>query len=198
MRTGLPDRLTAELALRATLGALAARLTKDEAEALSARLPPMLARVVELVEYEGDLDADTIYERVGRRSGTPTRIAREQADVVLAALAEHLDDELKRRLVRALPEPIAERFREHDEGEPPPHPIVVAPPASTLATGRPGSRRPLSEARPERAHAESIARSDDPHAERKLSTSRGLTQELLGRTLATGRPPRPSRSIAGR
>jgi uncharacterized protein (DUF2267 family) len=196
MRTGLPDRLTAELALRATIGALGPRLTKDEAEALASRLPEPLAFIVARCEHEADLDADAIYERVGRRSGTPTRIAREQADIVLAALAAHLDDELKRRLIRALPEPLAERFRPHDPGEVPPHRIAVPAPTSTLATGRPGSSRPLSEARPERAHTESVARSDDPHAETKLSSSRGLTQERLGETLATGRPPGPRRSIA--
>jgi hypothetical protein len=59
---------------------------------------------------------------------------------------------------------------------------------TTLATGRPGSRHPVSEAHEDRAHTESIARSDDPHGDTKLSSSRGLTQERLRETLAEGRP----------
>ena len=46
----------------------------------------------------------------------------------------------------------------------------------------------MSEARPETAHAESVARSDDPHADTRLSSSQGMTQERRGETLAEGRP----------
>ncbi|HVK68207.1 MAG TPA: DUF2267 domain-containing protein, partial [Polyangium sp.] len=58
----------------------------------------------------------------------------------------------------------------------------------TLATGRAGSQTPLSEARPERAHGESVVRAENPHGETKLSSSRGLTQEREQETLAEGEP----------
>jgi len=38
------------------------------------------------------------------------------------------------------------------------------------------------------AHRHSVARSDDPHADSKLSSARGLRQEREQRTLASGRP----------
>ncbi len=56
----------------------------------------------------------------------------------------------------------------------------------TLAEGRPGSAHPLSEARPERAQSQSVARADNPHGDTKLSSATGLTQEREGETLATG------------
>ena len=46
---------------------------------------------------------------------------------------------------------------------------------------------------PERAH--SVARSENPHADSKLSTASGLTQEILHETLAEGKPG-PSRKVA--
>ncbi|HLM72216.1 MAG TPA: hypothetical protein VK459_05985 [Polyangiaceae bacterium] len=51
-----------------------------------------------------------------------------------------------------------------------------------------GSGHPLSEARFEPAHTHSVARSDNPHEDTKLSSSRGLTQERLEDTLAEGKP----------
>jgi hypothetical protein len=38
------------------------------------------------------------------------------------------------------------------------------------------------------AHAHSVARSENPHADTKLSSSPGLTQERLGDSLAEARP----------
>jgi hypothetical protein len=57
----------------------------------------------------------------------------------------------------------------------------------TLADGRVGSHRPLSEAHPGEAQPGSV-RAKAPHADTKLSSSRGLTQEREGRTLAAARP----------
>jgi hypothetical protein len=61
-------------------------------------------------------------------------------------------------------------------------------PRRTLSEGKPGSRHPLSEARLDRAQSNSVARADEPHADTKLSSARGLTQERLHETLAVGRP----------
>lgn len=195
MNTGLADPITAELALHATVATLGARLTYDEANALSARLPEQLARILDDCEYEGDFDATELYERVARRANVPTRIAREEVDIVLRVLGERIDEELRQRLARALPHPIALRFQPSDVAEPPPHWPVAHAPTSTLATGRPGSRHPLSEAAPSSGHTHSVAQNDNPHEETKLSSSHGLTQERFDETLATGRPPKPARPV---
>jgi hypothetical protein len=67
---------------------------------------------------------------------------------------------------------------------------VPAPPGAgmTLATGRPGSQHPVSEAHPETAQERSVVNAENPHAETKLSSSRGTTQERRAETLATGAP----------
>lgn len=196
MSSGLPDPVTAESALRATIGTLGARLMEDERSSLSALLPEQLAIDLDLCAYEGDLGADELYERVGRSSNVPTRIAREHVDVVLRAVGDRIDGELRRRLARALPDALAARLLPSDLGERPPHVPAAQLPSSTLATGRPGSRHPLSEGSPPGGHSQSVARNENPHEETKLSSSHGLTQERLDETLATGRPPRPARPIA--
>jgi len=193
---GIPDWCAARKALGATLGTLGTRLTDDEASALASRLPPELARVVEEEDYDHDFDAEELYERVCRRTGAPPGLAREQTDIVLRAMGEVLDASILSRLTRVLPEPCTRNFRARPSGAPEPHAArSSSAPKTTLAAGRPGSSHPLSEGAPPGAHSQSVAMSDDPHAETKLSSSRGLTQERLDETLATGRPPKPPRTL---
>jgi hypothetical protein len=58
------------------------------------------------------------------------------------------------------------------------HPISESDPdpaearGRSLATGRPGSTRPLSEATEDRAQSDSVLRARNPHANRKLSSTR--------------------------
>ena len=54
-----------------------------------------------------------------------------------------------------------------------------------LATGRPGSQHPVSEAKPERSQQDSIA-DTNPHGAIKLSNAIGMTQERFLETLADG------------
>jgi uncharacterized protein (DUF2267 family) len=197
MQGGIPDPAIAEQALRATLLVLGERLTDDEASAVAATLPEKWARVVDQSEYDRDFDDDEFYDRVGRREKTSLGVAREHADVVLRAASEALDEGLRTRLLRALPEAIGRRLRAPEIGEPPPHPASPhAPRLATLARGRPGSEHPLYEGAPPAGHSHSVARNEDPHRETKLSSGRGLTQERFDETLATGRPPRPARSLS--
>jgi hypothetical protein len=66
-----------------------------------------------------------------------------------------------------------------------------------IASGRPGSTRPLSAANPRvLEHRHSVARNGDPHGDTKLSSARGLTQEREGETLAAARPGPGLRPIA--
>ena len=196
------DAEAAERAIHATLEVLGERLTADEAHALAARLPSDLEHLLDEAAYEGDFDATELYRRVWereKREETSLGMAKEHADIVLRAVGTALDEDLCARLVRALPEPVGALLLAPVRGAPPPHPHAPskhAPAVASLAHGRPGSRHPLSEAAPRSGHAQSVARSDDPHADTKLSSSHGLTQEELGETLATGQPPGPTRPIS--
>ncbi len=196
MSRGIPDRAVAERAARATLAVLGERLTEDEASALASRLPEELGSVVQRSEYDSDFDAAEFYERVRRRErGTPGG-AREHADIVLRAVGESLDDAVRSRLLRALPDALGQRLVATAPGEPPAYPEAKhAPRLSTLASGRPGSHHPLSEASPPRGHTHSVVCNDNPHGDTKLSSSEGLTQERLRESLSTGKPPQPDRPI---
>ena len=66
-----------------------------------------------------------------------------------------------------------------------------------LVDARPGSMRPLADARPRPGgHVHSIANNDDPHRDTKLSSSRGMTPERYGRTLAMAEPGAGRRSLS--
>jgi hypothetical protein len=55
----------------------------------------------------------------------------------------------------------------------------------TLATGRPGSRHPLSEAAPSAGQSDSVVANGNPHGDRKLSSA---PDTAVADTLADGRP----------
>lgn len=192
---GISDWSMARKTLGATLAVLASRLTDDEASKLASRLAPELARIVDGEDYDSDFDAAELYERVRQRTGAAPGLAREQTDIVLRALGEVLDEPELVRLARVLPEPIVRGLRGREEVEVPPHRSAAPARRSTLAEGKPGSSHPIAEAAPPSGHLHSVARNEDPHAETKLSSSRGLTQERFGETLATGSPPKPPRSV---
>lgn len=63
------------------------------------------------------------------------------------------------------------------------------PQGHTLADGKPGSRHPLSEANPSHGQSHSVAESANPHADTKLSSSKGTTQEREKEDLAEGKSP---------
>lgn len=199
MRRGaLASEDDAARVVRATLAVLGERLTLDEAQAVAGALPGALARVVTESGYDGDFDAAELVERVRRREGGSPGFAREHVHVVLAAIARHLDDGARRRVARALPAGLAELFAAPtDHGDVPPYASPShGPPVRSLATGKPGSAHPLSESAPPSGQAHSVARNPDPHADTKLASARGTTQERLGETLARGRPPAPERPVA--
>ncbi len=188
-RRGLPDRETAKRALRATLAVLGERLVDDEAAALAELLPAELAPAVDNVEYDADFGSADLYERVGRRELTAAGAAKEHAEMVLGALGDFLDDDLRTRLARALPRQVGEVLLGRPAwDEPPPHGMPArAETVTTLAMGRIGSRHPLSEATAPAGQTHSVACNPSPHDDTKLSTSSGLTQERLHESLADSR-----------
>ena len=147
--------------------------------------------------------ADELPETLSSFEAEPLRLDvgrdRELVESLLRVLGASLSPEARLRMEKHLPRDLAGSLspRETPEAPPPsrPPPESVRPRA-TLATGRPGSTHPISEGRPDVAHRHSVARADDPHADTKLSSARGTTQERLHESLAEGEPPHPTRTIA--
>lgn len=183
-------------AVAAVLGTLGERLSHSEAGALADALPAGAAARLRAGRFDRDFDLEELYGRVARRAGVRLGFAVEHTIAVCATVGERLDAATRARLGRALPPEMLALFAVRPAVEaPPPPPRVGA--HTTLAEGRPGSRRPLSESAPPPAQADSVARADNPHGDTKLSSARGLTQEREHEDLATGHP-RPARPIAGR
>lgn len=192
-RAGLetPDEAARVVAVAAR--ALGERLLPDEGGPLADALPTPVAQRIREARYERDFDLDELCDRVGRGEGAGRDFGREHAQAVYQVFGESLPEAVRVRLQRHLGPELGALFEPRARPLPPPRPVHGAPPigpghGTTLATGRPGSRRPLSEAREDRAHAESVARAANPHGDTKLSSSRGLTQERLRETLADGEP----------
>ncbi len=183
---GLAGPSEAMRAIRATLMAIGERLHDDERAALARELPSSTTTAIGRVAYAGDFDRDELYARVARHGGIERGFALEQTQIVCRALAEALPEAALTHLRKSLgpsigslldvPEPMATLPRHASTTD------------STLASGRDGSRHPLSESRFDRAQSGSVARSDNPHADTKLSSAHGTTEEQLHETLATGRP----------
>jgi uncharacterized protein (DUF2267 family) len=197
------DEGAARRAWSATLQALRGGLTDDEADWLAIDLGPELASPLVATVQPVELSLDAFYRSVARVAGQRRSVAQEQAQVVCRALTELLSPSSITRLHRSVPK-LAPLFAAPEAAWPPSaaHSLRSEPgPDHTLAGGRPGGDRPLSEARrstdaedpsasARRAQSHSVAASDDPHADTKLSSARGFTQEREGGSLATARRAR--------
>lgn len=165
--------LVARQATLATLDTLGERLSAGDAAALAEILPGELRRFVCRRENPGDFDIDDLYDRVAQRTGLPPGQARELSQVVLRLVGDRLSGDACARLSLHLPAPwraLLERSpTAAAAGALSRH--VLPGTGHTLATGRPGSQHPLSQAHPDRAQQESVARSDNPHGEDKLSSA---------------------------
>lgn len=188
----------ADAAVEATLAALGTVLVPSERRAISESLPEGLRGLLATPRHAPNLDVERFYQLVQRHERVRPGRAREHAQIVCRALAEVVSPECRALLVRHVP------WLESVLLAPAPLPLApgpervppAAPSSTTLATGRPGARRPLAAANPDRAQSHSVARSDDPHGDTKLSSSHGTTQERERETLATGKPG-PKRSLSG-
>ncbi len=206
-RTGLDDGQRTEAAISAVLSVLRERLEDAEVELLAPELPEPFARRLREGDYLWDFGLEVFYERVAARMAAEPGLAREVSQVVGQVLAEHTAEEPLERLQAHLPDewrellsPRAPSGASVDRVDPAEwahgHLVEAPRPRDTLATGRPGSTRPVSEARPEPAHTHSVARESNPHGDTKLSSARGLTQERMRESLAdAARPPGPVRPI---
>jgi uncharacterized protein (DUF2267 family) len=191
--SGLSDAASVQRAARAVSSVLLEQLPPVDRTWLLHTLPqPWSDRAARQALPLRDGDAlEDFYARVAAREGTQDGFAREHAQSVCRALAEHLDEDARRRLAARLPDAVATLLAlpEPPSGAAPTvHNPEVPRHAQTLAEGKPGSRHPLSEAAPQRAQEGSVVRSNNPHGDTKLSSSSGTTQERLAETLARARP----------
>jgi uncharacterized protein (DUF2267 family) len=176
-RGGVADDGRAELAIAAVVSVLGGALSGADAEALAMDLPASFAERMRRSAGGAELaDVQQLYERVAARGALTLGLAVEESQVVLQVLAEQCSDEALMRVRKHLPADVASLLTPHAAAidvEPPrraaPEPALVH---TTLASGRVGSEHPLSEARPDRAHEHSVARSRNPHGDRKLSSTR--------------------------
>jgi uncharacterized protein (DUF2267 family) len=185
--SGLPPD-AADRVARMVISGIGTYLPAAHAQLAADELPPELGAAL----IAGDGLAVPIEERIVALGQTVGR-ARELIASVCRVLAEQLSIEAIAAIRRALPPDLAALVvspaLEH-------HEISAEPAATTLATGRPGSRHPISDSARSARQPESIT-SDNPHADTKLSSSSGTTQERHHETLADGRPG-SSRPLSGR
>lgn len=182
-RCGLEEGPELERMVKGTLRALGEALSMDETARLREELPPRLAEALEDVEHGQARELEAVLMRISSRTGARLGVALEQLAVVAEVLVELVRPEVMAPVRRALPWRLGRLFL--------PAPLALAPPVvhhdathHTLAEARASSSRPLYAAQPQRAQSESVARSDNPHGETKLSSARGLTQEREDETLA--------------
>ena len=188
---GLDTTREASAALRATLASLGERLPDEDVDVIAGALPDGLVPILRNRKRKGAFDVAEFFDRVRRREGVSLGFAREHAQVVCRALGETWREDVLGVLDRALPESFAELFRpppSSASAPPPDHRIPHVARGHTLATGGPGARHSLADSRPPGAQAHSIAREAKPHADSKLSSAQGMTQERLDDSLATAHP----------
>jgi uncharacterized protein (DUF2267 family) len=170
-RSGVDSRQRIERAIQATLEIVGERMNARDAQQLADQLPAPLGEHLRKAPSHRAFGVEELFEHV--KDQEPSRrlgIAVEHAKVVCQVLAEALDFDGQQLLRSRLPPEWADLFspREpgHDREEWPRGPAPGH--GHTLASGRPGSRRPLSEAAPpggqrEKAGSElSLSEARDP------------------------------------
>jgi uncharacterized protein (DUF2267 family) len=177
-------------AVEATMAALGELVGHTHRAELAAALPEKLSRPFRDAHYDATRGREALVARVADSEHVPEGLALEHATAVLSALAEGLDEDVRRVLERELPEDVRPWVRPKEEHPPPPgvHGHPAPHPPHHVSEARPGSEHPISEAEPRRAQRGSVAASADPHEDVKFSTAHGLTQEREHETLAEGEP----------
>jgi uncharacterized protein (DUF2267 family) len=146
-RLGPSSRAEVEHAIDITLEGVGASLPRDERYGLLEPLPVELHERMSRSPPEQRVERDELIRAVARRDDLSMGRAAEEVEAVCEALSTLLDADLLERLRRHLPANLGALLEPPPSrgGPPPPRP----PPkeASTLAEGRPGSRRPIDEAK---------------------------------------------------
>jgi uncharacterized protein (DUF2267 family) len=185
MRAGGLDAADARRAIFATIRALGDVLDQPIAMALRAELPRPMALM--MLANAPRHRPSAFFSRVAAHEGRSLGTAKEHAETICRILGAVLADDLVIRIGKDLGNRAL--FESPSWPEVPPHGLPSEPPAShTLATGKPGYAHPIAESKPpETAHRHSVARSENPHGDVKLSSTRGTIQERVHETLTTRR-----------
>ena len=186
-RGGIHDRSRADAAVASAIDALAQQLGGSDRAFIAAQLPPGLAAAVQRPSPSAALRASDLYAQLATSGEISLGSAVEHAKAACSALAEFVDAEARSLLARRLPPAWAALFspvtfateRDVSAGTLPGH-------GHTLATGRPGSRRPLAEAAPSAAQSDSVVTADNPHGDSKLSSATDLAETTRVATARSG------------
>lgn len=190
LEEALGERDRSEAAFWAAVDGLGRTLQADDRRAMAGALPDAVVSRLLSCPFDPEASEATVDAQVAEATELPGGQALEIVQVVARTLASRLPEDLRSRLERHARGTLARLWTRPAVPPAPPKPVHTPPPGSghTLATGRPGSRHPVSEAGPI-GQADSIAVNPDPHGETKLSGARGATTaEREHRTLAEGRP----------
>jgi uncharacterized protein (DUF2267 family) len=147
-RAGIEPASAASI-IEATLGALAERLLDLDARAIATRLPPSWAAHFAR-GGDGDFEPEGLYTRVHLRTDLTPGQALERSQVVLQVLAEALDETGRKHLELHLTDSWRALFVPRAVSAPPfalhgaSRRRVVPGVGTTLASGHPGPRHPLS------------------------------------------------------
>ncbi|MFP2930696.1 DUF2267 domain-containing protein [Pyxidicoccus sp. 3LG] len=187
-RAGLADSHEAARTARAVLDLVGQQLGRKALQVLAEDLPAPVMGMLGDGAHGQDFDLEELHARVAGREHVRPGFAVEHTEIVCQVLAEALSEGGLHRLRENLPGPLAALFTPRGHREQFEYVHLDPFRRHTLAEGQPGSQHPVSSARADRAHTHSVARSDDPHADTRLSSASGLTQEREHETLATGHP----------
>jgi uncharacterized protein (DUF2267 family) len=145
-RAGLGERGTVLRAIETTLEIVGERLDPTLVADLAEQLPRPLGEILTRRGQHAAFGVEELYEHVKDQEPVRLGIAVEHARVVCELVAEALDGEALGRLRSSLPAPWAALFVPRARDQPAPSPGPPPGTGHTLASGRPGSQRPLSEA----------------------------------------------------
>ena len=184
---GFDSREAAERAISATVDVLGELLPSIDVESVADQLPPELAGRLQSGTHRAEFDDEELYRRVGAREGVDVARAREHAHVVCQELTQVVTGEGRDHLRLHLPDSVARLFTlPHEWPDAPERPHHHPRRTRPLSESRAGSRQPLSEGRPH-GHRDSVAESESPHEDRKISTGRASYDDDSS-TLGRGKP----------
>jgi len=137
-------------------------------------------------ETEPSLELAQLYETVAHETKLRSAAAIELTQSVLCAVARAIGPDARGLLASELPPSWAGMLDDPHDVPTDRRPAPVPDPneGRRLASARPGASTSLCDAAPPGGQADSIASSDDPHGDRKLSSGSGPAPRR--RTLADG------------
>ncbi len=171
-RAGVADRVRAQAAIGAVLDAIASHLSASDRAFIAEHLPEPYATAVRRPTTSAASRPSDLYAQLATGQEVSLGVAIEHARAACWGVAEVAGAETRALLARRLPPDWAVLFTPPTSAE-----EAGAPPGTvpghghTLATGRPGSSRPLAEAQPAVAQADSVVTDQNPHGQGKLSSA---------------------------